>query len=272
MSEQWHVGDRVWAGYAAGALDPIAEASVDAHVARCAQCRERARDHVEAAALEQVWESVNVDVRRHQLPWTLRWLRRLGVPEDDLVLLAAADDFALPWAVAVGAALVTVLIAAMAPVRVETSFLLFGPLIPAVAVAAAFDATDPIRVLTASVPYSQLRLALLRTTATLAVAVPATTVIGLGLPGLEQLAFGWLLPSLFLTVSTLVLLTWWPAWTSTGTVAAAWVTVVALATWGGRLDTLTGPAVQLALLAAATGLAAAFVRRTTSFRLLGGHG
>ena len=38
----WHLEQHTWDAYAAGRLDPVAEASVEAHVTGCAQCRDAA--------------------------------------------------------------------------------------------------------------------------------------------------------------------------------------------------------------------------------------
>jgi hypothetical protein len=269
---EWHVDERLWQAYAAGRLDEIAEASIDAHVTGCPICRETARSMVQPVVTEALWQGIRDEVRRPELPRVLRWMQGLGWREDDLVLLAAAGGFYLPWALAVGAALVCVNITAMAPVSAEGTFLLLAPLIPVLAVVAAFDATDPLRLLATASPYSKLRLALLRTTTTLAVSFPATMAIGLGLPGLDALAFSWLLPSLALTSCALVLLTWWGPWTAAGAVAVAWSTVV-IGTWSAaETSSLTGATVQLGFVLVALLMATALVLRTTTFKLLGGEG
>ena len=36
----WHVEQHTWEAYSMGHLDPVAEASVEAHVTGCAQCRD----------------------------------------------------------------------------------------------------------------------------------------------------------------------------------------------------------------------------------------
>jgi hypothetical protein len=123
----------------------------------------------------------------------------------------------------------------------------------------------------AATPYSKLRLALLRATAALAVAVPATMTIGFVVPQMEDLALTWLAPSLGLTLAALVLLTWFEAWVTGGLVTSAWVTVVALLRTGDQVDSLATPVVQVAFLLAAGGLALALVLRTSTLRLQGGE-
>lgn len=271
-TDEWHVEERVWEAYAAGGLDPVAEASIDAHVVSCAACRDTARAHVDRAELDPLWRSVQVEVSRPQLPASLAWLRRLGVPYDDLVLVTASGGLLEAWAVAVGTALVCAFAVTFAPDYQQTSFLLLAPLVPVLAVVAAYDATDPLRTLLTSTPYSKLRLALLRTSATLAVAVPVTLAVGLVLPGLDSLTFMWLLPGLALTASTLVLLTWLRPWTAATSIGLAWAAVVAGTASLWQVSDLTGAGAQLTILVVGLVMTGLFVVRSTSYRLLGGEG
>ena len=270
IPHDWHVDERLWAAYAQGRLDIVAEASVDAHVTGCATCREAAGTLVAPAELALLWETVRSEVTRPRLPWTLRWLRRVGVPDDDLVLLAASDGLALPWALAVAGALACAVLTGLVPARQDVSFLLLAPLIPVLAVAAAYDAIDPLRGLAAATPYSKLRLAMMRTTATLVVALPVVLAVGMAVPGLEPLAWTWLLPSLAMTTTTLVLVTWLAPWAACGVVAATWAAVV-LATAGFQhVTVLTGAAAQGAFVAVVLTMGALLVVNPTLPRRLGG--
>jgi hypothetical protein len=201
-------------------------------------------------------------------PW-LRPLRRLGVPDDDLVVLLSAS-LMVPWALAVGAALACAMLAGLMPRYQATSFLLFAPLIPVLAVVAAYDSTDPLREVSAPTPYSKVRLALLRTVAALVVSVPATMAIGLLIPGLEPLAFRWLLPALGLTLAALVLLTWLTAEAAGGAVCAAWVAAVTTVGRTHEVDVLVTAGAQTGFAVAAAVLAAVFLIRTSTLRMPGG--
>ena len=103
------------------------------------------------------------------------------------------------------------------------------------------------------------------------VALPATAAIGLVIPGMEDLAFVWLAPSLGLTLGALVLLTWWEARVTGAMVASLWVGVVVVVRAGGTVDVLTVPVAQAAFAAAGLVLAAALVLRTSTLRLQGGE-
>lgn len=271
MSE-WHVNAEVWHAYAAGRLDNVAMASIDSHVTRCAQCQKSARVAVPAGTTDAVWVEVIDEVRRPELPPTVRWLRRLGCREEDMVVLAASEGFVLPWSLAVGAALVSALLTSVVTSRQDEVFWLLAPTAPVFAVIAAFQATEPLRPLMGSTPYDKIRLAVLRTVATLAVAVPITSAVGLAVPGLADLAFVWLLPSLALTSVALVLHTWLGSWTAAALPAGGWLAVVVATARAGEFSILSGFMVQAACLALAVGLAGVFVVRSSSFRLLGGEG
>ena len=265
----WHVDTQVWEAYAVGGLDPATATSVDAHVVSCPTCREAAKGHVEPVALTSIWTTVRDQIARPVLPPWLRPLRTLGVPDDDLVVLSTAS-LLLPWAMAVGSALVCAMLAGLVPSYQDATFLLLAPLIPVLAVVAAYDSTDPLREVSVPTPYSKVRLALLRTVAALVVAVPVTQAIGLLIPGLEPLAFRWLLPALGLTLASLVLLTWLTAELAGGAVCLAWVVAVATVGRTYEVDVLATAAAQTGFAVAAAVLAAVFLIRTSTLRLLGG--
>jgi hypothetical protein len=225
---------------------------------------------VPAATAEAVWSDVRstISVPAPSLPQ--RVMQRLGVAPDDIAVVSAADAFLVPWAVAVGFAVVSACVVGLAglgPASREAAFLALAPLVPVLAVVASYDALDPLREVAAATPYSKLRLALLRAAAALAVAVPATLAIGFVVPNMDELA----LASLGLTCAALVLLTWFEAWVTGALVASVWVTVVALLRTGDQTDALTTPVGQLAFVLGACALVLALVLRTSSLRLPGGE-
>jgi hypothetical protein len=177
----------------------------------------------------------------------------------------------MPWAVAVGAAFVCAILAGFAPTRYQDVwFLLLAPMIPVLAVVAAYDATDPLREVAAAAPYSKLRMALLRTAFALAVALPVTAAIGLLLPGLESLAFVWLLPGLVLTCLGLVLLTWLSPWRSGALVAGAWGTTVTAIARFDDVTVLASASAQLLFAVGAALMGVVLILRTTVLDLRGG--
>jgi hypothetical protein len=274
MVMSWHVDAPVWEAYAEGRLDPAAELSVESHLTGCPNCQAAARSQVSPAAVGEVWTQVRHTISAPALTLPQRAMRRLGVPSDDVAVVSAADAFMVPWAVAIGFAVVSACVVGLAglgPASRDAAFLSLAPLVPVLAVVASYDALDPLREVVAATPYSKLRLALLRVTATLAVAVPATMAIGFVVPDLDDPALVWLAPSLGLTFAALVLLTWFEAWVTGALVASAWVTVMALLRAGDRVDALTTPAAQIAFVLGAGALALALVLRTSTLRLQGGE-
>ncbi len=270
----WHIDVPVWEAYAMGRLDPAAELSVESHLSGCPSCQHAARSQVTLAVVDEVWTGVRRTISTPSLTLPHRVLRRLGVRPDDAVVVSTADTFLVPWAVAVGFAVVSACVVGLAglgPAGRDAAFFALAPLVPVLAVVSSYDALDPVREVVAVTPYSKLRLALLRATAALAVALPATMTIGLVVPNMDDLALAWLAPALGLTVAALVLLTWFEAWVTGVLVAAAWVTVVALLGAGDRVDALTTPVGQLSFVVAAVGLALALLLRTSTLRLQGGE-
>lgn len=267
-TSEWHVDADLWAAYAAGNLDPVTESSVDAHAVHCSRCRQAAARAVPAAGLELAWDQVAAVMQTPRPTRVHRLLRRLGVPEGDAVLLGA-EGLAVPWSISVGGALACAMVSGVMPRYQDTSFLLLAPLVPVLAVIALYDASEPLRELIAGTPYRRLRLALLRTTAALAVALPVTVAVGMLVPGLEDLAFVWLLPGLALASSALVLLTWLSPWPAGGLVCGTWLVVV-LGLGSSEVGVLTEAVAQVGFAALAALMVAVLVLRSSTVRLLGG--
>lgn len=261
----WHVTDELWRAYIAGTADALLVDAVDAHVQGCPRCRESARSYVDRSEVDLAWQGVAARVSAPRLRVPLRLL-----PDRHAVPLAASA-LGLPWSVAVGTAVVAAVIAGLWPARSTEVFVFLAPLIPVLSVVAAFDAGDPLRGLVATTPFSKLRLAMLRATAALAVAVPVTFLVGLLVPALTPIAFVWLLPALALTSGTLLLLTWLTAWPAAGIVAAGWALAVGLLTGPGDIGVLAAEGGQFAAAVLAVVGGTLFVLRTSTTRLEGGY-
>jgi hypothetical protein len=268
-STEWHVGRELWQRYVGHTLDYATESAVEAHVDRCAECRLAARAYADPAPLDLAWSAIAAETARPQHPVLIRGLIRLGLPERDAVLIGGSSGLYRPWVVAVMGSVVCAILTGFLPHYQDRFYVLLAPLVPALAVAASYDVTDRLRDLLSTTPHSKLRLALLRTSAALASAVPLTVAVGVLVPGLEDLAFASLLPGLCLTVTMLVLLTWWDAATTTGVVAAAWAAAIGLA--GRDAPALVESAeMQVFFLVAALGAASTLVVRTATSRANGG--
>ena len=269
-TSEWHVRPEVWERYVAGALDFPAQSAVDTHVQRCARCQRAAVTHAEAPVLDRAWQNVSLEVARPRPSAVWRWLLRAGVPDSDVAVLRASSGLYRPWVVSILAALVCAFLTG-STAQQDRVFVLLAPLIPVLAVALAYDATDPMRELETSTPFSKLRMALLRTSAALAVALPVTTGMGLLVPGLRGVAFVWLLPGLCLAVAMLLLLTWWTAWVAAGVVASGWVAAGVLLTDARSAGVVDSAGAQLAFAVIALALALLLLVRTRTVRLQGGY-
>ncbi|HET8600078.1 MAG TPA: zf-HC2 domain-containing protein [Segeticoccus sp.] len=232
----WHVDAELLARYVAGALDLGIQSAIEAHVTSCRRCRAIATAEAPRPALERVWQQVEVAVSEPQPSPGLRWATRLGLRESDALVLRASTGLHRPWLVAVFSALVFAVAAAALPTaRQDLAFLLVAPLLPALLVAVAYDATDPMRELATPTPFSKLRIALLRSAAAVLTALPIVLAVGLALPGVGSRAVCWLLPSLTLTVVALDVLTWCSAPVTAGLVVGGWLCFVASLRAGGHL-------------------------------------
>jgi hypothetical protein len=194
-------------------------------------------------------------------PFGVRLLRRCGLGDGDAVLLSASRSLSGAWTVAM---LVIVAFSALAAVvdlsRGRALYLAVAPLVPVLGVIAAFDSVDPLAGVQAATPYPRARLVLLRAAAVAGCSVPAATAIGLAMPGISTLAFGWLLPAIALTLLALVGLTRWRPEVVGATVSAVWIAVIVLAYSGHHVTEAVSASRQPLYLAA--GLAAAAILTT----------
>ena len=87
---QWHAGPDLLRQYAAGRLDPVAQAAVETHVERCPDCRADAAALSPRCRLAPVWDGCWSRSARPSPAWPTRLLRRLRVPEVDVVVLRAS--------------------------------------------------------------------------------------------------------------------------------------------------------------------------------------
>jgi hypothetical protein len=272
MPTEWHLSPELVGRYAAGALDLGPQAAVEAHIVTCADCLGLTSAAAPADVLQQVWQGVLTQTAAPKLPWLLRLLQRLGLPETDAVILRASSSLYRPWLLSLVGAFVLGVAGSMLPAAEQRAFyLLIAPLLPAITVAAAYDSTDPVRELTASTAFSKLRIALLRTAFAVAVAVPLVLVGGLALPFIGATAFAWLLPALTLTLLALALLTWWNAAAAGGTVAAVWLLVVATLRAADQVSAVDTFFAQLAFAAAALLALAVLTIRLSRYHAPGGY-
>lgn len=262
MTTTWHVHDDLLAAYVAGRLDAIVGASVEQHVARCAECRASTTPLVDPRLLARGWDGIRDAVESPALPLPVRLARRCGLPEPTAVLLAAATSLRTAWVVGAFLALTFAALAVvLAGGQLLAPFLLVAPLVPVIGVAAAYGhQQDPLEMLVVTAPYGRTRLILVRTVAVLASVLPFTVLLGLFLPGPAWLAAAWLGPAVALLPTLLALSSFVGPRVAVAVVALGWSAVVLFslrglpATWPVEA---TQQLVYLALAATSLGVLAA---------------
>jgi hypothetical protein len=218
----WHAGEDLLAGYAAGAVEPVVAWSVEAHLTACARCRSALSAHVDAQRLAR---NRSVLLVRAALPdggRMGRLVRRCGVPDHLLRLVAATPSLRRSWLLSVIGVL-AVVTGEAAAVRfgwipgggtgrmgrypdpgILAPFLLVAPLLVLAGVAAAFlPMFDPAYRLAVAAPFSGFTLLLARAVSALAAALVLVVVAAFVVPGPGWLPVALLLPSLALCAFTL---------------------------------------------------------------------
>jgi hypothetical protein len=229
-------------------------ASAEAHLMACAACRAVLASHVDAERVAAIWSEVVDRVDAPRAGIVERVLVRFKVGEATARLVAATPTLRGPWLVAIAGVLIFAVVAAQSDDRWLQAFLVGAPLVPLAGVAVAFaGGLDPTREIGLAAPYPGLRLLLVRTTAVLAVTMPAALVAGLALPGPAWLAAAWLLPAAGLTSAALALTARLRPAVAVGAVAFGWVALTAPTLLKGQTGVFFGAAAQAGWLALAVG-------------------
>jgi hypothetical protein len=213
----WHPGEDLLAGYAAGTAGTVAVWSVEAHLTGCARCRSALSAHVDADRLARNRSVLLVRAALGDGGRVRRLLRRCGVPDHLLRLLAATPSLRRSWLLSVLGVL-AVVVGEAAAVRygwiptgrpmgragypdpaVLAPFLLVAPLLVLAGVAAAFlPMFDPAYRLAVAAPFSGFTLLLVRTVSALAAALVPVVGAAFVVGGPGWLPAALLLPSLAL--------------------------------------------------------------------------
>jgi hypothetical protein len=223
-----HASNELLAGYSDGTVATVALWSVEAHLTECARCRSALSLYADPGRLAR---NRSVLLARAALPADgpiRRLVRRCGIPDYVLDLLAATPSLRLSWLLSVlgvlavvsaeaaavrygwipavtrpsaGALHARVLATSPGPLNPEVlaTFLLVGPLLVLAGVAAAFlPLFDPAYRLTVAAPFSGVRLLLIRTACALLAALVPVACAAAVMPGPGWLPIALLLPSVAL--------------------------------------------------------------------------
>ena len=243
----WHADESLLTAYLHGTTTAAVSASVEQHLVRCGQCRGGVRELSDPVPLQGIWHSILADVSGPAPSRVEALLRRLGMPDRDVVLVRSAPAVRGAWLLGILLCLLFAVIAAASGGAYSSLlFLWTAPLVPVLAVAMAFGPhADPSWELAVASPSSPLRLILLRAGAVIATAVPLSALAGAVLPGSAWTSIAWLLPSLAGVAVTLALATWWPVAHSGVGVALVWTVVSGAAAADGYRSSVGSAAAGL---------------------------
>ena len=280
LSGAWHAGADLLASYAAGTAGPVDAWSVEAHLTGCATCRGALSARVDSQRLARNREMLLVRAAIGDGGRVRRLLRRCGVPDYVLSLLAATPSLRASWLLSVAAVIAVVAgetaavgygwfpAAAVQPGRGALApFLLVAPLLVLAGVAAAFQPMfDPSWRLAAAAPFSGFTLLMIRTVCALAAALIPVTAVAFGLPGPAWLPAALLLPSLALSAVALAAATVLDPRTAAAVTAALWVVPAVLLLASGYSPLLiVAPGAQIASAAVLAACTAVLVARRDRF-------
>jgi hypothetical protein len=279
----WHAGEDLLASYAAGTAGAVAGWSVEAHLTGCASCRSALSAHVDAERLARNRSALLVRAAIGDGGRVRRLLRRCGVPDHMLSLLAATPSLRASWLLSVMAvAAVTAgeaaavsygwfpggLVAGHPGPAALAPFLLVAPLLVLAGVAAAFQPVfDPAWRLAAAAPFSGVTLLLVRAVCALAAALVPVTGVAFVLPGPGWLPVALLLPSLALSAFALAAATVMDPRAAAVTTAALWALPVLLLASAHVPLLVVAPGAQVACTAVLCGCAVLLYLRRDRFEL-----
>lgn len=236
----WHVDTDLLVRYARAseAVDGPSAASVEAHLIRCAECRDVVAGAAVPAEVEASWAMVADAIDRPPEPLVARVLGLVGVPSESVRLVAATRELALGWFLAVvGCAAVAVFLAH--ETDSPAPFLAVAPLVPVFVVWLVFTPlADPAGEAGVATPLAGAGLLVRRLLAVELPAVFALALASLLVPGGWLGAMAWLLPGLALGACAVALATSVRVVTAATVVTAAWSAVLAAVALTDRVPTL----------------------------------
>lgn len=221
----WHVDNALLDRYTAEALSDAGMASVELHVTTCATCRALVAARSDGGARTRVKQALDVRLDTPPAGFLERALERVGLNDSDSRIIGATLALHGSWLAACVLTLAFVALAASAgPGRAGLAvFLVAAPLVPLAGVALAYGPrADPTFEIAMAASMPGGRVALLRTLAVTAPAMPALVVLSLFLP-FGPLAFAWLLPAMGLAAATLALRTFLPLANAAAGLGAVWL-------------------------------------------------
>ena len=206
----WHVDPATLSHYLGGGLAEDAASSVEAHVLRCGDCRERLAVDARAqtrAEHDRTWTALSEAVDAEPVSALERVLDAL-LPSHVVRLVAAAPSLRRAWWTAGTGLLVLAMLAAQLGTGAfgTAVFLITAPLVPLAGVALAYEGSDELAgQIAGTTPYPRFRVLLLRTAAVAVTTLPVAALLSLALPVGVRPASLWLAPAAALCTLALAL-------------------------------------------------------------------
>ncbi len=234
----WHADAQTLERYATNTLDDVHAYSLEAHLLTCERCRMGVGNAVDRAGLDELWDAIAAVVDAPAPGPVERGLLALGIRQHIARLLAATPSLRISWlgaqAFLLGLTAFSVSVSDGTP-RESTAlvaFLTVAALLPVAGVAIAYGpGVDPTYEVGLASPMRSFRLLLIRAVAVLGTSIALATVAATAIPGLPWVSAAWLLPSLGLTLATLVASTYVRPVMAAAVVSGTWALVVTSAAY-----------------------------------------
>lgn len=222
----WHLEAEAVARYDAGLTEGVTSASIEAHLERCAECRQLIA--CEEEWLEQSWETLANEVYEPTVYGIEHLLVRIGIPGHLVRLMSVAPSLKPAWMIALTVALAFAGLASQLSSSDFDLFLAVAPLVPVAGVALAYGRRgDPAHEILMSSPLDSVRVLFLRVAAVAITAFGIAAAVDVIAGGRSEFGL-WLLPSVALVVLTLAIGTRISLWSASLISVAAWISFLAI--------------------------------------------
>jgi hypothetical protein len=260
----WHADADSIAAYRDRQLGPVPAASLEAHLLRCAICREALAASVDSearASRTARWSGIADRIDRPE---------RRSVGRRWWIQVTAGSPLLIRSAVllVVTLAVVPLLLALESPRAAVAAFWAIAPVVPLVGTALAYRREiEPAGALAAATPMAVLPLLLVRSLLVFLVAAPVAVLTAVALPIPLHLLIGWILPGLAFPAIVLAVGTRIDPTTTAVALAVGWTSIVVASVYRMRqleLDEqlrssyLNSPAFQLTMFAVAVAAATVY--------------
>lgn len=203
----WHAEPSALSRYRNGEVPDSIAFSIEAHLPSCKSCREALSALVPGSNTQTVWDDIVAELDAPRPGLAERCLSTLGLPTHISRLVMATPSLRLSTGLAMFLAATFALLASTSAGEAsrQFAFLVLAPVVPVLAIAAAFTGPRPAAEIDRATPLGGIGLVLLRSIPVLVVSLAAVAVAAqFGSRGWSADA-RWILPSLALSIGTLAL-------------------------------------------------------------------